>query len=1085
MKKIFTFLVLTISGFAAYAAGHTVTISNQTNVSCYGGSNASATVAVSGGVGPFSYNWAPAGGSNATIVGLAAGTYTVTVTDGSDGSTATAFVAITQPSQLITTVSNSGPSCSGTTVALYSAVTGGTPAYLYSWSPSSGLSNPNVDNPLATPSGTSSYTLTVTDMNGCITNSYTTLVVNPNPTITVNSPIICAGQAAVLTASGASSYNWSPGGISGNPYTVVPTVTTTYTVTGTLNGCIGTAISTVTVNSSPAISLTPLPATCGACNGAVTTSTSGATAFSWTGPSGYSSTVMNPGNLCVGTYTLSATSASGCNANAVTTISNSSNIVATIGSITSSNCGACNGSATAFASGGNPPYAFLWSPSGNTTATHNNLCAGVYTVTVTDQNGCSVTATAAISNSATITGTISSVATGCGACNGSANVTPTGGTGPYLYTWTGPGSFTGQGTPNISGLCVGSYAVTITDANGCAYSANTNITNTSPVFVTGNSIPSDCGACNGTVTIVGSGGSTPYVYDLNNGSSQQTNGNFSGVCSGIYIGTVTDANGCNGIYTVFVPSTNSSNFTVNNTIQNESGYGLHNGSIELTVSGSAPPYTFSWSNGAVTEDIYSLPAGSYNVTITDNNGNCGTYYYSVSTVSSYGYITGYSYSDNNSNCIFDSGDAPLSGYNIYATNGINNYWGYTNPSGYYSIWAPTGNYTVSSYNNTNLAACTNAYSVSVAGGSTNTNNNFSYTIPPIYDVCVYTWCNGIVPGFNGYYNVSLYNSGNQSASGVAYLVLPGIVDYISSTPMASNISGDTIFWNYNNLLPYSYSYFTVTFNTPPIAVLGTATIAYVNATVTNGVDANPGCNSYYYTRIITGSFDPNEKTVSPSGEGATGDIPLTEDEFTYLIRFQNTGSGPAVNIEVTDTLSSMLDPMSFQMLNASHSYVVDMLPGNVIRWRFNNINLIDSTSNEAGSHGHIQFKIAKLNAPSYGQVIENKANIYFDFNAPVVTNTAINTYALPMGIDEQTNANGRVNVYPNPFTDNTTFVIQSDNLNETYTFEMTDILGKTVKEMNVSQKQFTISRNDLKNGIYFYKIFNKDGVVGIGKVIIK
>jgi uncharacterized repeat protein (TIGR01451 family) len=1059
--------------------------------SCFGNCDGHGYASVAGGSGNYNYSFVSSGYSvlpnqvSDSVYNLCAGNYYLIVHDITNGCFDTSAFSITSPPSLATITNGTSTICPGGTANLVSTSTGGTPGYTYLWSPPSGLSNPNASSTLAYPTMTTTYTLIVTDANGCTATATSTVIVNSPAIISVNSPTICAGQAAVLTATGGTTYSWNTGATS-NPYTVIPATTTTYTVTGTTAaGCVGTATATVTVAVGPSITLSPSPATCGACNGAIGTSAPGATTFSWTGPSGFTSTVMNPTGLCAGTYTLTATGSTGCSSTAVTTVGNSSPVVATIGSVTPTACGASNGSATVFATGGTTPYSYSWSH-GATTATANGLAAGTYMVIVTDVNGCTFTANVTITTSSTLTGTVSSADTPCGACNGTANVSASGGTTPYTYLWTGPGTLTGQGTPALSALCAGTYTVVVTDSAGCTYSGSTMVNNINPVYVTGSATPSTCGACNGTVTIVHTGGVGPYLFDLNNGSPTQTNGNFSGVCAGTYVGTVTDANGCSAIYTFFVPTTNASSFSATGTVQNETGYGMLNGAIDLTVSGSAPPYTFLWSNGATTEDIASLAAGMYNVTITDNNGDCGVYYYNLSTTPSYGYITGYAYNDNNANCVYDAGDAPLYGYYISVTNGTSTYWGYTNTAGYYSIWVPTGTFTVTPYNTTNLeAACTNTYSVNVTSGSTNANNNFSYIIPPVYDVCVYTWTNGIVPGFNGYYNINLFNYGNMPATGVLYFVLPGILDYVSSSPAASSISGDTIFWNYTNIPAYSNQYYTVVFNTPASAPLGAATVAYVNASVTNGTDINPACNSYVYTRIITGSFDPNDKTVSPSGSGANGDIPLTEDEFTYLIRFQNTGSGPAVNIKVTDTLSSMLDPMSFQMLDASHPYVVEILPGNVLHWKFDNIMLPDSTSDEAGSHGHVQFRINKLNAPVAGQVIENKAYIYFDFNVPVITNTAINTYNLAAAVEEQANENGTVAVYPNPFTEQTTFMIRSDKYNETYSFEMTDVLGKTVSKIKTNEKQFSVSRDGLQNGMYFYTITDNNGLVGTGKVIIK
>jgi hypothetical protein len=1091
MKKLLLLLfsAITLNVFAD-CPGLTVT-PYMNSTTCFGTCNGHGYVVASGGSGNYSYSFRSSTYSvlpnqvNDSVYNLCAGGYFVIVNDITNGCLDTTGFNITSPSSMATITNGNSTMCAGGAVNLVSTTSGGVAAYTYQWSPATGLASVNGPLTTASPTSTTTYVITVTDANGCTSTAFSVVNVISNPVITVNSPSVCAGSPAVLTASGGTTYNWNTGATS-NPYTVTPTSTTTYTVTGTSSGCSATAVATVTVSTSPSVTVSPTAATCGACNGSIATSATGGTAYSWVGSSGFSSTLMNPSNLCAGTYTLTVTGSTGCSTTVTTTVANSSPVVATIGNIVPAGCGgACNGSATVYVTGGTAPYTYSWMPNGNTTATATNLCAGTYSVIVTDANGCDYTTSVSISSGSTISGSTSVSPTACGACNGSANITVTGGAAPYIYDWY-PGTPAGDGTPAINGLCQGSYTVAVTDVNGCDYYSVVNITNTNPVYVTANFSGSTCGACNGTVTTVATGGTPPYLYSLGV-LPQQTNGNFSGVCPGVYATTVTDANGCSGIYNVTVPSNNASNFTVTNIIQNESGFGIQNGSIDLSVSGSGAPYTFAWSNGANTEDIYSLGAGTYSVVVTDINGNCASYYYSISTISSYGFITGYVYNDNNMNCVYDSGDAPLTGYYISITNGGNNYYGYTNGTGFYSVWVPVGSYTVIPFSMGNLVgACNTSYNVTVSGGSTVTNNNFAYNVPPVYDVCVYAWSNGIVPGFNGFYYVSLYNNGNQTANGTVYFVLPSVVDYLSSSPVATSVSGDTVYWNYSGLAGYSSQMFFVNFNTPATAPLGTVTLAYVNATLTNGVDANPGCNSCLYTRVITGSFDPNDKTVSPSGYGSTGDIPLTEDEFSYLIRFQNTGTGPAVNIDVVDTLSSLLDPMSFQMLNASHPYTVEILPGNVIKWHFDNIMLPDSNANEAASHGHVQFSINKLNAPVAGQVIENKAYIYFDFNAPVITNTAINTYTVAAEIEEMINDNNSIAVYPNPFNDQTTFVIRSEAMNESYSFEMTDVLGKTVRSLkNIAEKQFTVSRSGLENGMYFYKIINNEGVVGKGKVIIK
>src|SRR6476646_5835653 len=134
MKKLILVLAILSSSLAVFAAGHTVTISSQNNVSCFGMSNGAATASVSGGTGPFTFNWS-SGATTATATSLSAGTYTVTVTDNSDASTATATVTIMQPSQLNVTTSGGTFICTGYATTLTATASGGTPPYAYSWTP--------------------------------------------------------------------------------------------------------------------------------------------------------------------------------------------------------------------------------------------------------------------------------------------------------------------------------------------------------------------------------------------------------------------------------------------------------------------------------------------------------------------------------------------------------------------------------------------------------------------------------------------------------------------------------------------------------------------------------------------------------------------------------------------------------------------------------------------------------------------------------------------------------------------------------------------------------------------------------------
>ncbi|TAJ72079.1 MAG: hypothetical protein EPO45_19915, partial [Sphingobium sp.] len=481
------------------------------------------------------------------------------------------------------------------------------------------------------------YVVTAIDSSDMSTALYTLNITEPSQLVSTSPGTMqtCFGSCVTLNVSATGgtppyTYLWNPPtGLSSsttpNPI-ACPTSNTTYMATITdANGCSTNNSVTVIVNPLPAISLTPNPTSCTSCTGSISNTTTGAMTYSWSGPAGYSSTNMNLTNLCAGTFTLNATSSNGCVATGTSTVGGGSSLSATISGSNATCNGICNGSLTATSSGGTPPYAYTWMPAGITTPTATNLCAGVYTVTVTDNAGCSFTAVGTVGQPAPISINLNPMIATCGLCDGAINTSVAGGATPYTFSWT-PGAMPIQNPIN---LCAGAYTLNLTDANGCTQTANTIVSSAGGPAVTYNTTPSACSPCSGTVTLIQSGGTPPYLYDLSNGSPQQTSSTFNGVCSGSYVGTVTDASGCVGFATMFVPNMGMSGLTITQNITNESGTGLNDGSIDLTLTGGSGPFTFLWSNGATTEDIYSLTGGVYTVNITDAGGNCATYTYTV------------------------------------------------------------------------------------------------------------------------------------------------------------------------------------------------------------------------------------------------------------------------------------------------------------------------------------------------------------------------------------------------------------------------------------------------------------------------
>jgi len=482
-------------------------------------------------------------------------------------------------------------------------------------------------------------------------------------------------------------------------------------------------------------------------------------------------------------------------------------------------------------------------------------------------------------------------------------------------------------------------------------------------------------------------------------------------------------------------------------------------------------------------------------------------YYSgpVTNPCHYGNVSGMVYVDQNGDCIFNGSDAPLNavlvGSNVALSSpSMSSTWGLagTDMSGNYNMqlqesWMTSYSVAIPSQYQFifPLASCTPvSYTYTTLPQA---NVDFALQCTSNMDVQCAAYSSGAVRPLLPF-TLSPYvsNTGCSMASGVIKLLLDPDVVYnasLSSNP-ATSVVGDTLMWNYSNLTNlsagmYWNSFFAGVHLTPTAAVnIGDVLCFEVLADAPAG-DVDPVNNSYSFCLSVVNSYDPNMKEVSPKGVGTAGNILPSTPDLTYTIHFQNTGNAAAINVSVIDTLDANVDAGSLEILGATHAMSPLWLAPNVVKFTFYSIMLPDSTTNEPLSHGAVSFKVNLNPALPLGTEIKNTGYIYFDSNPAIVTNTTLNTIAVTTGISEQTQS-ASVTVYPNPFTDNTTFVISDDLQNGTYTFEITDVLGKKVNEIkNISDKQFSISRNDLQNGIYFYKIYSTEKIIGAGKLIIK
>jgi hypothetical protein len=408
--------VVTVTDNTMTTATATVTVTqppaltlsfSTTNISCNGGTGTISAMA-SGGTPPFTYYWNPGNYTTPTITNVPVGTYTCVVTDANNCNVPNA-ITLTQPSLLTTSVLPSSPTVCQASAANFngSATTGGTPPYTFSWSfPGGSPSSSSVQNPTTSylTAGTYTVTLSVVDAFGCAASNTTTITVAPNPVITVtpSSPVICSGNSTTLSASGAVTYAWVPGNLTGSSITVSPTTTTSYTVAGTnAMGCTGTTVITISVNPSPAINIASITnVSCfGGSDGSIISSPTGGTppyTYLWN-PS--NAMTMNILNVPAGTYGIIVSDMNGCTGINSGTITQPTAITITPSTIIPAGCNMSDGSAAVMVNGGTPSYTYAWSPSSSTMFSVSNAPAGVETVLVTDVNGCTATLNVTIPDS--------------------------------------------------------------------------------------------------------------------------------------------------------------------------------------------------------------------------------------------------------------------------------------------------------------------------------------------------------------------------------------------------------------------------------------------------------------------------------------------------------------------------------------------------------------------------------------------------------------------------------------------------------------------------------------------------------------
>lgn len=321
---------------------------------------------------------------------------------------------------------------------------------------------------------------------------------------------------------------------------------------------------------------------------------------------------------------------------------------------------------------------------------------------------------------------------------------------------------------------------------------------------------------------------------------------------------------------------------------------------------------------------------------------------------------------------------------------------------------------------------------------------------------------------------SVSNIGCDEVGGTLKLVLDPDVNYnaANSSNPADNVNGDTLFWNYSGLNNITGGAYWNTFSggielTPNTSVNIGDTLCFKIISDVPANDINANNNTTTVCLPVVASYDPNIKTVDPMGSGAEGFIPASTDQLTYTIHFQNTGTAAAINVSIRDTLEANVIPSTLKILDASHTMSPSWKDNNVIDFKFNNIYLPDSTSDEPASHGFVKFSIDVQQGLTPGTEIKNRAYIYFDNNPAVITPYALNTIEFnTSALDE--NKTDEFALFPNPTTGRLNITPQNGFKEvQIYATSGQQVMKATNHELNISS---------LPAGIYLVKIISNNGV---------
>lgn len=790
--------------------------------------------------------------------------------------------------------------------------------------------------------------------------------------------------------------------------------------------------------------------------------------------------------LVMGIYKVTVTDAIGCIDSQFVFVNQSITVSAPV-TPTAATCAASDGAVIAFGSGGAAPYTYLWS-NGATTQSQTGLPAGWYGVTVTDANGCIGYDLGMISASTPITATYTSVPSLCTAPTGSATVFPTGGTGSYSIYWHTTPPQTGA---SANTLAPGDYYFNITDGVGCVQSGMVNVPPINIISATYTTTNAVCTLANGSVAITPTGGVTPYTYLWNTGA---TTSSLSSVASGYYNVTITDGMGCKISKSPFVPV--YSPMGVNLLTTPSSCLYVADGSITAFPYGGTTPYAYSWSGGGSGSTLSALGTGGYSVRVTDAAGCSAMRYtylgYNTANTSCYCTITGTVYNDINGNCSQDAGEPGLQNIQV-SCSGMG--YTYTDANGNYTFKVPSGSYTIAqtvlAYYPLSGCQVNNIPVTASASTGCVIPVNFANSIDTIHDMHIRTWdYSKPVPGHSYTQVTVVTNQGTMTEDSVLTGYQPDGQIFAPSVVPATVLTGFPYWYtsttgSFPSVAPGASQSLLMNYMVPGNIPMGT--VVNFKDSVTNIapisnwlLDYSPWDNVNSFNTYVVSSYDPNFKEVYPRGSGAAGIISGDDSVLEYMVHFQNTGTFQAENVVVIDTLDDNLQWNTLRPVYYSAQCQVELTQvgtRKIAKFTFNNINLPPQTTDDLRSNGMFSYTIKTKPGLAIGTQFRNRASIYFDYNAPVVTNTTLNTLGSP-ATDGVANSpigsnNSSFSLYPNPASRSFNALISSVN-NGNADMKLSDVTGKTMISKTIALQKGTqttaVDVTNLAPGMYFVSL---------------